>query len=85
MTFHLLERDRAGAFSRELWRKCGQMNLLGLPAPESYGGAAADPLTCAIALEALRYWSPARQEAYAGAGEALIRWRQDNPGPDGPK
>jgi len=51
----VIERDRAGAFSRELWRKCGQMNLLGLPAPESYGGAAADPLTCAIALEALGY------------------------------
>ena len=51
----VIERDRSGAFSRELWRKCGQMNLLGLPAPESYGGAAADPLTCAIALEALGY------------------------------
>ena len=51
----VIERDRAGTFSRELWRKCGQMNLLGLPAPESYGGAAADPLTCAIALEALGY------------------------------
>jgi hypothetical protein len=38
-----------------------------------------------IALEALRYWSPVRQEAYAGAGEALTRWLQDNPGPDGPR
>ena len=51
----VIERDRAGAFPRELWLKCGQMNLLGLPAPESYGGAAADPLTCAIGLEALGY------------------------------
>ena len=51
----VIERDRAGAFPRDLWLKCGQMNLLGLPAPESYGGAAADPLTCAIALEALGY------------------------------
>ena len=51
----VIERDRAGTFSRALWRKCGQMNLLGLPAPESFGGAAADPLTCAIALEALGY------------------------------
>ena len=51
----VVERDRAGTFSLELWRKCGQMNLLGLPAPESFGGAAADPLTCAIALEALGY------------------------------
>ncbi len=27
-----------------------------------------------IALEALRYWSPVHQEAYAGAAEALTRW-----------
>ena len=33
----VVERDRAGTFSLELWRKCGQMNLLGLPAPESFG------------------------------------------------
>ena len=51
----VIERDRAGTFSRELWRQCGRMNLLGLPVPESYGGASADPLTCAIALEALGY------------------------------
>ena len=29
----VIERDRAGTFSRELWRKCGEMCLLGLPAP----------------------------------------------------
>jgi hypothetical protein len=29
-----------------------------------------------IPLEALRYWSPERQEAYAGPAEALARWRQ---------
>jgi alkylation response protein AidB-like acyl-CoA dehydrogenase len=51
----VIERDRSGTFSRDLWRQCGRMNLLGLPAPESYGGASADPLTCAIALEALGY------------------------------
>lgn len=51
----LLARDREGAFSRETWRRCGEMGLLGLPAPESFGGGNADPLTCAIALEALGY------------------------------
>lgn len=51
----VVERDRAGGFSRALWRQCARMNLLGLPAPESFGGAGADPLTCAIALEALGY------------------------------
>jgi hypothetical protein len=34
-----------------------------------------------IPLEALRYWSPGQQEAYAGPAEALQRWRELNPGP----
>ncbi len=29
-----------------------------------------------IPLEALRYWSPALQEAYAGPEEALQRWKE---------
>ncbi len=29
-----------------------------------------------IPLEALRYWSPVLQEAYAGPTEALKRWRE---------
>ena len=49
------ERDREQAFSRELWKKCGEMGLQGLPVPEEYGGSGLDPLTCAIALEALGY------------------------------
>jgi alkylation response protein AidB-like acyl-CoA dehydrogenase len=48
-------RDRAEVFSRDLWRQCATVGLQGLPAPEEYGGSAADPLTCAIALEALGY------------------------------
>jgi len=31
-----------------------------------------------IPLEALRYWSPERQEAYAGPEQALARWKQLN-------
>jgi alkylation response protein AidB-like acyl-CoA dehydrogenase len=49
------DRDREQAFSRELWRKCAQVGILGLPAEERYGGSEADPVTCAIALEALGY------------------------------
>jgi alkylation response protein AidB-like acyl-CoA dehydrogenase len=48
-------RDRDETFSRELWRQCAKVGLLGLPAPEAYGGSDADPLTCAIALEAFGY------------------------------
>jgi hypothetical protein len=32
-----------------------------------------------IPLEALRYWNPVTQEAYAGPDQALTRWRELNP------
>ena len=32
-----------------------------------------------IPLEALRYWNPELQEAYAGPAEALERWLELNP------
>ncbi|MBA3812619.1 MAG: DUF2093 domain-containing protein [Caulobacteraceae bacterium] len=32
-----------------------------------------------IALDALRYWNPTFQEAYAGPAEALARWTALNP------
>lgn len=48
-------RDQTHAFSRALWRQCAEVGLQGLPAPEVYGGSDADPLTCAVALEALGY------------------------------
>lgn len=51
----VIERDRTQHFSRELWRRCAEIGLQGLPAPEAYGGGEADPLTCAVALEALGY------------------------------
>lgn len=51
----VIERDRAQTFSRELWRQCAGVGLLGLPVPEEFGGSGADPLSCAIALEALSY------------------------------
>ncbi|RMI27568.1 MAG: acyl-CoA dehydrogenase [Calditrichaeota bacterium] len=49
------ERDREQRFSRELWEKCGEMRLQGLPVPEAYGGAGLDPLSTAVALEAFGY------------------------------
>ena len=49
------ERDREQEFSRELWCKCGEIGIQGLPVPQQYGGSGVDPLTCAIALEALGY------------------------------
>lgn len=51
----VIERDQHGVFPRELWRRCAEVGLLGLPAPEDWGGSDTDPLGCAIALEALGY------------------------------
>ena len=51
----MTERDRDQAFRRELWVACAEMGLTGLPVPEAYGGPGLDPLSTAIALEALGY------------------------------
>jgi alkylation response protein AidB-like acyl-CoA dehydrogenase len=51
----VVERDKSGTFSRDAWRKCAELGLLGLPVPEEYGGSAADPSTTLVALEALGY------------------------------
>lgn len=51
----VVERDREHRFSRDLWRKCGQLGLPGLPVPEEYGGTGLDTLSTAVALEALGY------------------------------
>jgi len=49
------ERDRQQKFSVELWKQCADIGIQGLPVPEEYGGSGLDPLSCAIALEALGY------------------------------
>lgn len=54
----LAARDAAGEFWREGWRRCAGRGLCGLPAPREHGGAAADRVTTAAALEALGYGCP---------------------------
>lgn len=49
------DRDRDHEFSRELWLKCGQMGLQGLPVPTAHGGVGLDPVSTAIGLEAFGY------------------------------
>src|SRR5690606_34482690 len=48
-------RDARHQFADDLWAKCGTMQLQGLPVPAELGGGGYDPLSCAIALEALGY------------------------------
>jgi hypothetical protein len=49
------EADLKSEFSFEIWRKFGEMGLLGLPIPERYGGAGADFVTSCLAGEAVGY------------------------------
>ncbi len=51
----LLERESAGEFSRDLWGKCAEFGIQGLPFPEEYGGTGADVITTMLAMEALGY------------------------------
>ncbi len=49
----LPERDRQGTFDRDLWRRCGEFGILGLPVPEAYGGSGQSLTTTLLAMEAL--------------------------------
>ena len=51
----IIGRDRRGSFSKDVWRRCAELGLQGLPVPSDYGGAGADALTIMLALEALGY------------------------------
>jgi alkylation response protein AidB-like acyl-CoA dehydrogenase len=51
----VIGRDRDGAFARELWRRCGEFGIQGLPFPGEYAGGDRDALTAVQALEALGY------------------------------
>ena len=47
------DRDRAGEFSRALWRECADFGLQGMPVPEQYGGAGYEPLDMVAVLEGI--------------------------------
>jgi alkylation response protein AidB-like acyl-CoA dehydrogenase len=47
------EIDYEGVFPRDLVRKMGELGLMGLSIPEEYGGAGADQISCALAIEEL--------------------------------
>jgi alkylation response protein AidB-like acyl-CoA dehydrogenase len=47
------ELDRDGRFPYELVAELGELGLMGIPVPEEYGGAGADTVSYAIAIEEL--------------------------------
>jgi alkylation response protein AidB-like acyl-CoA dehydrogenase len=51
----LIERDRQGEFSRDMWLECAKFGIQGLPFPEQYGGGNADILTTMLTMEGLGY------------------------------
>ncbi len=51
----LIRRDKGAEFSHELWRRCAEFGIQGLPFPEQYGGGGSDILTTMLAMEALGY------------------------------
>jgi len=51
----ITERDRAGVFPRDLWKKCAEMRILATPFPESLGGDGFDFTTAVLVFQALGY------------------------------
>jgi alkylation response protein AidB-like acyl-CoA dehydrogenase len=51
----MIERDRDGAFSRELWSKCADFGIQGSAFPQQYGGSDADILSTMLLMEGLGY------------------------------
>lgn len=50
---HIAEWDRHHTFPRDLYHKLGQAGLMGIIVPERYGGAGADYVSYALAIEEL--------------------------------
>src|SRR5262245_18375814 len=55
MNAGMTERDRQHGFCRELWNRCAEMGIQGLPFPREYGGSGTDILTTMLAMEGLGY------------------------------
>ncbi len=67
--------DETGEFPAETFAKMGQLGLMGLPFPEEYGGAGADTISAAIAVEEVARVCGSTALAYAahmGLGSAPI-------------
>ena len=59
-----LEHDRREAFNLSLFKKLGELGLLGVTVPEQYGGAGLDPIAAVIAHEEISWSDPGFCLAY---------------------
>ncbi|GIV97278.1 MAG: acyl-CoA dehydrogenase [Herpetosiphonaceae bacterium] len=69
------EVDETGHIPEETWRKMAEADLMGLPFPEAYGGAGADAVSTAIAIEEIARACGSTALSYAahiGLGSAPI-------------
>lgn len=67
--------DETGEFPADTFRRLGELGLMGLPFPEEYGGAGADAVSAAIAVEEIARACGSTALAYAahvGLGSAPI-------------
>ncbi len=48
---HAAQRDRAGAFPKDVLRQMGELGLMGMTVPEEWGGAGIDNVAAALAVE----------------------------------
>jgi alkylation response protein AidB-like acyl-CoA dehydrogenase len=51
----MIGRDRDQRYDRDLWRKCAEFGVLGMPVPELYGGLGLDLTTLLAVMEGLGY------------------------------
>ena len=56
------ELDRTKAFPYEIVRKLGELDLMGIPFPEEYGGGGGDTLAYALAVEELTRVDSSRRD-----------------------
>ncbi len=55
LNYNIADLERNNDFPWDAWHKCADMQIMGLPFPEEFGGSAADFQTTVLSLNALGY------------------------------